>query len=1036
MVGVVLATVLTLAAAAWWQGFRATRMQSVATREQVRAEHAEASSQRELGRALLSEARATRVGQGLERRQEALEAIERAAVIAPNAELRQEAVAALALPEFRLEASLPLDDSVRAYEFDPELRHCALGLTHGDVVIQRLSDGAEVRRFRPQDGPVPSDQGPPLLMDFSPDGSLITVRYSRGAFAVWELSSGRMRFLRDADQLRRPASRALFSSDGRAVVAPVFTPDGFEVMDAQTGNTLAHFPQIGSFHHAAVRPGTNQFAAYADGKVWLLDWATREARVELPFPAGARRLAWSRDGRQLAVVGNQLEAEVWNPESRQVRRLSGHRDSLFDVTFDPAGERLATASFDGTSRLWDLRDGRLLGETTDRRLIRWGTEDRSGWSVSRAQLEVRKHSASPAYATRIGVPGQADGMTLDISPDGNWALTRANSGDLLIWNLSEPGAPEVGQYTGVESLSFHPTEDRLFLTRAGALEECDVTVGTNSGRASLRLGAPRRLPGVPGRDLNLVTSSANGSTRAYVHLNAGAIWVEHLGREPSIVPLERVLHSSLEARSGSVRGTGTIALSPDGKWLVCGADGHLGTYAFDTGTGRPVAALDDASGGVQFSPDGRWVLLASSDGCRLFRTDDWKPVWKLPNDPRTPSYAGVAAFSPDGNQLAYAASSRGARLVETATGRTLAVLEAPAGSPLNGLRWTADGRRLVGATRENTIDVWEPAALRRELAGLGLDWDLPDSSVLEEPFALPLASGISPWIAGAIPLTTFAVAAVLLFALRRHRQLIEQFSRTEDRASRRERELAVEREVNELKGRFVSMVSHEFRTPLGITMSAVELLRNYLDRLPPAKLAELLDDIYHSTLRMSGLMEQVLLLGRVESGRAGFQRLALNLPELVARIGDEAQSATHRRCELRLQADAAELAEASGDESLLRHILSNLLSNAVKYSPPGGCVELGVRRSGDEAVFSVVDRGLGIPPADQARLFEAFHRAANVGQTPGTGLGLLIVKRCVDLHRGRIEFQSVEGAGSTFVVRVPLFGTSPVNAYPAVRSSN
>jgi len=78
-------------------------------------------------------------------------------------------------------------------------------------------------------------------------------------------------------------------------------------------------------------------------------------------------------------------------------------------------------------------------------------------------------------------------------------------------------------------------------------------------------------------------------------------------------------------------------------------------------------------------------------------------------------------------------------------------------------------------------------------------------------------------------------------------------------------------------------------------------------------------------------------------------------------------------------------------------------------------------------VFSIVDWGLGIPTVDQALLFEAFHRAANVGQTPGTGLGLLIVKRCVDLHRGQIEFKSAEGAGSTFVVRLPLFGIGPAD---------
>lgn len=1021
-VGVVLATVLILAGAAWWQGFRATQMQSVALREQQRAEQAETASRRELWRSLLAEARATRAGESLERRQGSLNAVRRAAAIAPTSELRQEAVAGLALPEFQLEMSLPLDADARVYEFDPALIHCALGLTNGDVIVRRLSDGLETRRLSLSQGPIPPEQGRPLLLEFSPDGSLLSVRYSRGAFAVWEVVTGRVRFVRDADKLRRPASRALFSSDGRFVVAPVFTPDGFEVMDSETGRTVAHFPQISSFHHAAVRPGATQFAAYSDGKVSVFDWASLKVRDEFPCPTGARRLAWSQDGRQLAVVGNSLEAEVWDLESRQMRRLSGHRDSLFDVMFDPSGERLATCSFDGTTRLWDLRNGRLLGVTTDRRMVRWGTEERTGWTVSKEQLEVRRYVESPAYRSKLGTPGQADGTAFDVSPDGAWAVTRANGGDLLVWNLTHPGGPEVVLSGGVDSLSFHPHEAKLFLTRSGRLEERDFRVITNSDRISFRLGEPRPLPGVPDRKLYQVISSAEGRTRAYAHPLTGAIWVEHSERQSAIVTLEKVMHSSMESRSGSVWGTGSITLSPDGKWLVCGADGSLGTYAFDTATGQPVVALDDGSGGVQFSPDGRWLLLANGEGCRLFRTADWKRVWTVPSDPRTPSYSGVAAFSPRGDLVAYAGSSQSAQLLETATGRVLAVLQSPSGSPLNGLRWTADGRRLVGATRENTLDIWKPEVLRQELTALGLDWDLPDLPISALALPTPLAPpGFPRWIAGIIPLTIVVVAAILLLSLSRHRQLIEEFSQAEDRASRRERELAVEREVNELKGRFVSMVSHEFRTPLGITMSAVELLRNYLNRLPPAKLAELLEDIYQSTLRMSGLMEQVLLLGRVESGRAGFRSLPLDLPELVARIGDETQSATNRRCEIRVRAEAADLAGASGDESLLRHILSNLVSNAVKYSPAGGQVEVVVRRARDEAVFTVADQGLGIPQADQARLFEAFHRATNVGQTPGTGLGLLIVKRCVELHRGRIDFVSEEGRGSTFTVRLPLF---------------
>ena len=252
--------------------------------------------------------------------------------------------------------------------------------------------------------------------------------------------------------------------------------------------------------------------------------------------------------------------------------------------------------------------------------------------------------------------------------------------------------------------------------------------------------------------------------------------------------------------------------------------------------------------------------------------------------------------------------------------------------------------------------------------------------------------------------------------------MIEEYSQADALAALREHELRMEREVGELKSRFVSMVSHEFRTPLGITMSAVELLRNYTDRLAPDRRAQLLEDIRSSTLRMAGLMEQVLLLGRVESGRLGFQASPLDLAGLLHRIADETLSATGYRCGIEVQADPGALAGARGDEPLLRHIVSNLLSNAVKYSAAGTPVILTATRGDAEAVLVIRDRGIGIPPDDQPRLFEAFHRGSNVGQTPGTGLGLLIVRRCVELHQGRIEFTSVEGQGTVFTVRLPLFG--------------
>ena len=235
-----------------------------------------------------------------------------------------------------------------------------------------------------------------------------------------------------------------------------------------------------------------------------------------------------------------------------------------------------------------------------------------------------------------------------------------------------------------------------------------------------------------------------------------------------------------------------------------------------------------------------------------------------------------------------------------------------------------------------------------------------------------------------------------------------------------DRALASERELGELKSRFVSLVSHEFRTPLGITMSAVELLRHYAERLSRDKLDELLADIHGATLRMSGMMEQVLLLGRVEAGKMAFNATPLDLFALGEKLADEVRSATQGHCPIALHTEG-DLLGARGDEGLIRHVFSNLLSNAVKYSPEGSPVEFQIRRESSTALFIVRDHGLGIPAADQPRLFEAFHRAGNVGEIPGTGLGLLIVKRCVEMHHGTIAFESGEREGTTFTIRLPLF---------------
>ncbi|MBB5353513.1 PAS domain S-box-containing protein [Haloferula luteola] len=245
---------------------------------------------------------------------------------------------------------------------------------------------------------------------------------------------------------------------------------------------------------------------------------------------------------------------------------------------------------------------------------------------------------------------------------------------------------------------------------------------------------------------------------------------------------------------------------------------------------------------------------------------------------------------------------------------------------------------------------------------------------------------------------------------------ISQRKRAEEELKR---SLERERELNQLKSNFVSMVSHEFRTPLGIIQSSAEILNDYLEQLDPIERQDQLRSITKNSRRMARLMEDVLLLGRLDSGKMEFLPRPLDLEGLCRSLVDEVASTTEGRCPIEFSTQTRP-DHAQADERLLRHILLNLLNNAVKYSPPGQRVTFNACATSEAWVFSISDRGIGIPKSDLPVLFEAFRRGSNVGQTPGTGLGLVIVKQSVELHGGTLAIDSREGEGTTFTVSIPF----------------
>ena len=235
------------------------------------------------------------------------------------------------------------------------------------------------------------------------------------------------------------------------------------------------------------------------------------------------------------------------------------------------------------------------------------------------------------------------------------------------------------------------------------------------------------------------------------------------------------------------------------------------------------------------------------------------------------------------------------------------------------------------------------------------------------------------------------------------------------------RALARERELSELKLRFFSMASHEFRTPLSVILVAAQLLEHSTSEWLDAGKLRNLHRIQDATKSMSQMLTDILTIARAEAQKLEFNPQPMNLHQCCRQIVEEIEAADLRQS-ASIQFAFAGPEEAYLDRKLLHAILTNLLSNALKYSPAGTDVRFEVSGEHGVAKFSVTDRGIGIPEGDRAHLFELFSRGENVGKIEGTGLGLAVVKKCVERHGGSVYLAATgtQGEGTTFAVELPI----------------
>ncbi|MDH6086377.1 sensor histidine kinase [Umezakia ovalisporum] len=231
--------------------------------------------------------------------------------------------------------------------------------------------------------------------------------------------------------------------------------------------------------------------------------------------------------------------------------------------------------------------------------------------------------------------------------------------------------------------------------------------------------------------------------------------------------------------------------------------------------------------------------------------------------------------------------------------------------------------------------------------------------------------------------------------------------------------LAQAKEFSELKLRLFAMISHEFRTPLSIILLSSQLLSETLTESANKQQLKNLHRIKSSAKLMNHFLTDVLTLTRAEAGKLDFKPQLINVENFCLNLLEDLQLFGTKTHILEFR-NYGQCFRANVDEKLLYSILSNLLLNAIKYSSAGSNIYLILNSSPEAIIFQVIDEGIGIPPAEQEKIYEPLYRCKNVENIVGTGLGLPVVKKCVERHQGEISMKSEVGVGTTFTVMIPL----------------
>ena len=652
----------------------------------------------------LAQARAGRFSGRPGQRFASLDALKRAATIRPSSELRNEAIACMALPDVRGLHEWPWDKARGTPQFSPGLDRFVMTTKDGSLAVCDVADKRVIHEIG-----FHSDRS--VACDWTAAGDRFAFN-AAGVIHIWDESQSD-----STVQLAQSVRLFDLRDDGRWITS-FDAARRFETRDLDTdGRSSFVLEHDSDLRFMRLNPVLPLLAVgYTDGSMQVLN--TQTGRLLHKLEAGAWTAnqvgAWSPDGRHFAMAFDDGSVRVWDGENGEiVAGFQAHTSNALVVGFSKWNHVFATWGWDGRTRLWDARDwaplltipGRavMLSSAGDRvALRRVESETELEWEI----LELAHGRQCHRLAGEKITDGRDGAHGVSVAPNGRLLATGTDNG-IRFWDLAagqQVAHLDVGR---ADFVAFHPTRSVLFTCDETGIHEWPMVDGDDG----VTVGPPKRL-----WDKGYMALSHDGSLIAIKDGPDHASVIESSG--------SRVL-----AQFSGHAMMNSIDISPNNAWAVTGAWQGRDAVVWDAAKGEPIRRLDiPANNNVVVSPDGQWLLTSTDTENILWDTKTWVVRRRFPRV-RQSGLTGHTAFSPDGRIVAVQDSLETIQLIDLQRSEVIARLEHPEALRLAAMVFAPDNTRLICATKQgHIVYVWDLRAVRRGLRAMSLDWDLPPYS--------------------------------------------------------------------------------------------------------------------------------------------------------------------------------------------------------------------------------------------------------------------------------------------------------------------